>query len=202
MELLGSCTAEFIPSAKVPGKKRDKKPLPVGLSFHGNAGDVDMLDPSFYQQFYQCDWQNDLDNQNLMDRRFSNRGRIELTERPEYHNCEPTSINLERRGDVTDISVDNKPDNTENLKNIGDESVLKGLWGAHSDCKINREIGPKCISDDDKYCRKPNKDLDNYFEDYMVNDEFFNKQLNINCENSLTIPSIFRNYTSMKLQNP
>ena len=35
MELLGSCTAEFIPSAKVPGKKRDKKPVPVGLSFHG-----------------------------------------------------------------------------------------------------------------------------------------------------------------------
>ena len=202
MELFGSCTADFTPSQKQHMKKREQKPIPNGLSFHGNAGDVDMVDPSFHQQFYQCDWQNDIDNQNLINRRFFNRGRIELTERPAFNSCEPSSINLDRNGDVNQVSVNNKPTEAENLKNIADESVLRGLWAPHSDCKVNKDIGPDCITSDDKYCRKPNKSLPNNFSSTSVNDDFFQRQLNVGCDDSLTTPSIFRNNTRMKLQNP
>jgi len=202
MELLGSCTADFIPSKKQHRKQRLQKPEPVGLSFHGNARDINMNDSSFHQQFYQCDWQNDQDNQNLMNRRFFNRGSTELTERPEFQNCGPTKVNLERNGDVTETSVDDKPTQAENLKDIGDESVLRGLWAPDSNCKVNKEIGPDCITENDIYCRMPNPSLSNNFNTTKVNDEFFQRQLAVGCEPSLTKPSIFRNNTRMKLQTP
>ena len=153
MEFLGSCSSKFEPSKKKCKSRKCKSTAkPVEPQ---NLASIDQEDPSFYQPFEICPWQNDLDNQVLKDRKFMNpRGQLQFEARPVIQNCEPNRVNLDRLGDPSSISIDNKAEKAENLLDIDIDTNLRGIGVFHSVCRNNKDIKPHCSKNSDPYCRK------------------------------------------------
>ena len=205
MEILGSCTAKFNPSKKKCKPRKCKHTAkPVDPT---NLAPIEQVDPAFHQPFEICPWQNDIDNNILKDRKFMNpRGQLSFVARPNMQNCLPNKINLERGGDPSSVSIDNKNEVAENLLNIDIDTNLRGIGSFHSFCRNNRDIKPHCSKTSDPYCRRMRSyDIDKNFNDASVNDNFFRKQLYTDyCEEenlNLGRPSVFRNYSKRKLQS-
>ena len=110
-----------------------------------------------------------------------------------------TDLSAKGSNGISSFLVDSNLNGIE----IGKTPKMLGQIGSSSpevhfnNCKVNKDIGPDCINSEDKYCRMPNRSLSNNFNTTKVNDDFFQRQLTVGCEPSLTTPSIFRNNTRM-----
>lgn len=208
MEFDGSCTANHLPMDDdncPPCSPKCYKPIS-----YDQGAPVEYRHMRFIQNYKECIWQQDVDNEILKNRKFSlKRPDANLSQRPLADPCFPTKSMLKRNGKPP--KFDGLNEIADNLKDVGVESDLIGLWGKQSKCQINDGINNDYCAEqgtdgvDDKYCRiTTSQDIINIFNQTSINDEAYEKQLYTNFEEEKNInkasPHVFRNNSRAKLQ--
>ena len=164
----------------------------------------------FIQNYKECIWQQDVDNEILKNRKFSLKKPTPiLSPRPLSDPCLPTKSMLKRNGKPP--KFDGLNEIAENLKDVGAESDLIGLWGKQSKCQINDGINNDYCAKkgndgyEDKYCRlDSSQDIVNILKQTSIDNEAYEKQLYTHFDESKNLnkatPHVFRNNSRAKLQ--
>ena len=215
MEFNGSCTAHHIPIDAGSCDICDQKCYrPVSFD---QGAPIDHKPARFFQKYSECIWQQDVDNEILSNRRF---GLLpvepKVFPRPLADPCMPTESMLKRQGNPPNYN--GMPILAKDIKDVGKESDLIGLWGKQSRCQINDGINNDyctkvenkfkfdSYNNNTKYCRLGTSDDIKIIMDLTsIDHDSYKKQLytdftdeskNINKAS----PHVFRNNSRAKLQ--
>ena len=162
---------------------------------------------SFPDRYIPCQSDNDLGNEAIKKRSLWNqRGRVELSERPLYKRCGPSTISITRKGDMgSPVSRDGIIRTAENLINPDTES---DLWNLNT-YLVQGDTAVK--SPQNQYCARSTlnsryvitNQLNHLYNKSSINPDLFSRQHYTEYDTRRNVdwktPHVFNNNTKSKI---